>query len=84
MKVPKRGLLLTLMAVALLVSVACDYASITAPGAIEAPVTSNALPANESNSEDDALLKKGKKSDKNNGSSVSAQDEESTRYGWAY
>ena len=84
MKTKMNKVLLPLLAFALLFSVGCDYASITAPGAIEAPVTSNALPANESNSEDDALLKKGKKSDKNNGSSVSAQDEESTRYGWAY
>ena len=81
MNAPIRVLLLTLMAVALLFSVACDYASITAP---EAPATSNALPANEFSSGDDALLKKGKKSDNNEDGSVRAGKKHDTRYGWAF
>ena len=86
MKTKMNKVLLPLLAFALLFSVGCDYASITAPaGAIEAPVTTNALPADEINSGDEALSKKGgKKSDKNNGSSVSAGNQESTRYGWGF
>ncbi|MGR3292726.1 MAG: hypothetical protein ACUZ9M_01760 [Candidatus Scalindua sp.] len=85
MKTKMNKVLLPLLAFALLFSVGCDYASITAPGAIEAPVTTNALPADEINSGDEALSKKGgKKSGAAGSSSVSAGNQESTRYGWGF
>ena len=89
MKTNTNKVLLPLLAAALLFSVACDYAGTTAPEAIESSVTSIALPADEINSGDNSLLKKGKKKDKNtdDGSddgSTGKADNGNTRYGWGF
>jgi len=86
MKAHKRGFLLTFMAVALLFSVACDYASVTAPEPIEAQSTSIAFPADEINAGDDTLSKRGgKKSTSNDdGSGIRSGKKDDTRYGWAF
>lgn len=80
--------LLPFITVALLFSVACDYASITAPEVIEAPINTNAIPADEINSGNDTLFKKGKKknpsSDEDGGGSVGSQNNHPTRYGWGF
>ena len=90
MKSPIRGLILTLMTFALLLSVGCDYASVTAPEPIEAQSTVDASPANDINSEYGTLSKKGGKkgSSDDDGSeddgSVSQGNRGNTRYGWAF
>jgi len=81
--------LLPLMAVALLFSVACDYAAITAPEVIEVPVTANAVPANEINSQNEALFKRGekkrgKKDVDESDTTIESDDNDFTRYGWAF
>lgn len=79
--------LLPFITAALLFSVACDYASITAPEVIEAPINTNAIPADEINSGNDTLFKKGRKktgSDKDDGSRVGSQNDDPTRYGWGF
>jgi len=86
MKSPIRGLILTLMTFALLLSVGCDYASVTAPEPIEAQSTLDASPANDINSENDTLSKRGgkKKDSSTDDGSVSEGNKGNTRYGWAF
>jgi len=87
MKTKMNRVLLPFITVALLFSVACDYASITAPEAIEEQITMNA-PADEINAGDDTLFKKGKKknkgSDEDGGGNVGSQNDDPTRYGWVF
>ena len=90
MKTNTSKVLLPILAVALLFSVACDYASVTAPEPIEAQSTLDASPANDINSENDTLSKRGGKkgSSSDDGSSddgsVSKGNKDNTRYGWAF
>jgi len=88
MKTKMNRVLLPFITVALLFSVACDYASITAPEAIEEQITTNAAPADGINSGQDTLFKKGKKknagSDKDGGGNVGSQNDDPTRYGWGF
>jgi len=88
MKTKMNRVILPFITVALLFSVACDYASITAPEAIEEQITMNAAPADEINAGNDTLFKKGKKknkgSDEDGGGSVGSQNDDPTRYGWGF
>ncbi len=88
MKSPIRGLILTLMTFALLLSVGCDYASVTAPEPIEAQSTLDASFDNDINSENDTLSKKGgkggKKDSPTDDGSVGDTGPGHTRYGWAF
>ena len=87
MKSRTRKVLLPLLAFALLFSVGCDYASVTAPEPIEAQSTFEASPANDIDSENDSFAKKGRKkgsSTDEGKSSVGGNNRESTRYGWGF
>jgi len=81
MKVRMSGLLLSLMAVALLFSVACDYAAITAP---EAPEATNVVSVDEIHSQNEGLFKKGEKDVDESDTTIESDDNDFTRYGWAF
>ena len=88
MKTKMNRVLLPFITVALLFSVACDYASVTAPEAIEAPIITDEIPADEISSGLETLFKKGKKKnaggDKEGGGNVGSQNDDPTRYGWGF
>ncbi|MCH8927907.1 MAG: hypothetical protein IIB39_04230 [Candidatus Marinimicrobia bacterium] len=86
MKSRTNKVLLPLLAFALLFSIGCDYASVTAPEPIEAQSTLDASPANDIDSNNDSFAKKGgKKSSTDDGtSSVGGNNNQNTRYGWAF